>query len=184
MLFRASQDAFIKLGSTRYLERNLIDEQNLVKEPRIDASRPVDPLENRGIDNRRAQRLLHLDKALLGGDPRLLDEGVEIFTTCGLTVPVEQHALLVDGSHRLAERLGEVAPKRHRLTDRFHRCREDRIGRRELLKGETGHLHDDVVERRLKARRRRARDVIGNLIERVANGETCGDLGNRKACGL
>ena len=55
------------------------------------------------------------------------------------------------------------------------------VGHGELLKGPARHLDDDVVERRLEARRGLARDVVGDLVERVAHGQLGGDLGDREA---
>ena len=81
----------------------------------------------------------------------------------------------------LLQRLGEAAADRHRLADRFHRCREQ--GRRagELLEGEARDLHHDIVDRRLEARRRDARDVVGEFVQRVADGKLRRDLGDREA---
>ena len=55
------------------------------------------------------------------------------------------------------------------------------VGARELLEREARELDDDVVERRLEARRRRPRQVVRDLVERVADGELGGDLGDRVA---
>ena len=84
-------------------------------------------------------------------------------------------------AHRLRERLLERAADRHRLAHRLHVGREAGVGARELLEREPRPLDDDVVDRRLEARRRRARDVVGDLLERVADREPGGDLGDREA---
>ena len=55
---------------------------------------------------------------------------------------------------------------------------------RELLEGEPRHLDDDVVERRLEGGRRLPGDVVGDLVEGVADGQLGGDLGDREAGGL
>ena len=55
------------------------------------------------------------------------------------------------------------------------------LGLRELLEGEARDLGDDVVDGRLEAGRRLARDVVPDLVERVADGELGGDLGDREA---
>ena len=83
-----------------------------------------------------------------------------------------------------SERLAERAPDRHHLADRLHVRRERRVDARELLEREARPLHDDVVERRLEARGRGAGDVVGDLVERVADREPGGDLGDREAGGL
>ena len=83
---------------------------------------------------------------------------------------------------RLAERLGEVAAQGHRLADRLHGRGQRVVGRRELLEREPRDLDDDVVERRLEGRRRRAAgDVVRDLVERVADRELGGDLRDREA---
>ena len=84
-------------------------------------------------------------------------------------------------AHRLQERLGERAADPHRLADRLHLRAERRVGAGELLEREARELDDDVVERRLEARRRRAGEVVRDLVERVADRELCRDLRDRVA---
>ena len=84
-------------------------------------------------------------------------------------------------AQRLAERLAEGAPDRHHLADRLHVRRERRVDARELLEREPRPLDDHVVERRLEARGRGAGDVVGDLVERVADRQAGGDLGDREA---
>ena len=84
-------------------------------------------------------------------------------------------------AQRLGERLPERAPDRHRLADRLHVRRERRVGAGELLEREPRPLDDDVVDRRLEARRRDAGDVVVDLVERVADRQPRGDLGDREA---
>ena len=57
-------------------------------------------------------------------------------------------------------------------------------GAGELLERPPGHLGDDVVDGRLEAGRRLPGDVVGDLVERVADGELGGDLGDREPGGL
>ena len=59
-----------------------------------------------------------------------------------------------------------------------------RIGGRELLERESRHLDDDVVERGLEARRGDTRDVVGDLVETVAECELGRELGDRESGGL
>ena len=82
---------------------------------------------------------------------------------------------------RLRESLLERASDPHRLADRLHLRPERRVGARELLEREPGELDDDVVERRLEARGRRLREVVRDLVERVADCELGGDLRDRVA---
>ena len=70
-------------------------------------------------------------------------------------------------AHRLQERLGERAADAHRLADRLHLRAERAVGAGELLEGEARELDDDVVERRLEARRASCRS---------------GRSGSRRAC--
>ncbi len=80
-----------------------------------------------------------------------------------------------------AERLAERAADRHRLADRLHLRAEHGLRRRELLEREPRPLDDDVIDRRLERCRRDARDVVVELVERVADRELRGDLRDRKA---
>ena len=82
---------------------------------------------------------------------------------------------------RLEERLAEGAADAHRLAHRLHLRAQGPVGAGELLEGEAGELDDDVVERRLEAGRRRARQVVRDLVEGVADCETRGDLRDRIA---
>ena len=84
-------------------------------------------------------------------------------------------------AQRLAERLAERAADRHRLADRLHLRGQPLVGAGELLEREPRHLHDDVVERRLEAGRRGLREVVRDLVQRVADGELRGDLRDRVA---
>ncbi len=83
--------------------------------------------------------------------------------------------------HRLPPRLGERAPDPHHLADRLHLRGQAGVGAGELLECEPGQLDDDVVERRLERGRCRARYVVRDLVERVADRELRGDLGDRIA---
>ena len=85
---------------------------------------------------------------------------------------------------RLQQRLGEAAADAHDLAHRLHLGGERVVCACELLEGEAGDLHDGVVDDRLEGGRRLGRDVVGELVEPVADGEQRGDLGNREAGGL
>ena len=95
-----------------------------------------------------------------------------------LRVPVER---ALEPALRLHERLDERAADAHRLADRLHLRAERRVRAGELLEREARDLDDDVVERRLEARRRRAGQVVRDLVERVADGELRRDLRDRIA---
>ena len=63
---------------------------------------------------------------------------------------VEDRGLVLQRAQRLLQRLGEVAPDRHRLADRLHVGGQRRVGAGELLEREPRHLDHDVVQRRLE----------------------------------
>ena len=84
----------------------------------------------------------------------------------------------------LLEALGERAPDGHRLAHALHRRAEDAGGAGQLLEGPARDLRDHVVDGGLEAGRRLAGDVVGDLVERVADGQAGGDLGDREAGGL
>ena len=88
------------------------------------------------------------------------------------------------GAHGLQEGLGERPADAHRLADRLHLRPQLLVGPGELLEGEARELDDDVVERRLEARRRRPGEVVRDLVQRVPDGELGGDFGDRVAGGL
>ena len=90
-------------------------------------------------------------------------------------------AVELAGAERLPEGLAEVAPDAHRLAHRLHLRGQRAVGARELLEREAGRLHDDVVDRRLERGRRRAGDVVRDLVERVADGEAGRHLRDRVA---
>ena len=112
--------------------------------------------------------LLGVDVLELAREPR-----VEV-----LGVPGE---LALEAALRLHERLAERAADAHRLADRLHLRPEARVGAGELLEREARDLHDDVVERRLEARGRRAGQVVRDLVERVADRQLRRDLRDRVA---
>ena len=58
------------------------------------------------------------------------------------------------------------------------------LGAGELLEGEARPLDHHVVDRRLEGGRRLARDVVVDLLQRVAHRQPGGDLGDREAGGL
>ncbi len=84
-------------------------------------------------------------------------------------------------TQRLLQGFAERAPDRHGFADRLHRGREHRLRAREFLEGEARNLGDDIVDRRLEGRRGQAPgDVVGDLVQRVADGELGRDLGDRE----
>ena len=168
-----------RLGGA-HLHRHVVDARELTDEPRVDLRRLEDLLLGGAAPDRAHQ----LQVAVLGRRAHRLEQLGDPVGGRLVAVPREGHVALVDRTHRLAERFLEVAGERHRLADRLHRRRQRRVGARELLEREARHLRDDVVDRRLEARRRRLRDVVLDLVERVAERELRRDLRDREAGGL
>jgi hypothetical protein len=83
-------------------------------------------------------------------------------------------------AQRLLERLLERAADRHRFADAFHLRHQRVVGFGELFEREPRNLRDDVVDRRLEAGLRFARDVVGQFVQPIADGQLGGDLRDRK----
>ena len=98
---------------------------------------------------------------------------------------VEAVVAELEAAQSLVDRFLKRAPDRHRFADRFHLCRKPRIRPREFLEGEARDLGDHVIDRRLeRGRSRAAGDIVLELVQRVADRQFGGDLGNREAGGL
>src|SRR5262245_41591063 len=87
----------------------------------------------------------------------------------------------LERTHALQERFLEGSTDGHRFPDRLHLRRQRAIGLRELLEIPARNLDDDVIDRRLERGWRDARDVVGDLVEVVAQRKLGCDLGDRKA---
>ena len=74
--------------------------------------------------------------------------------------------------------------QRHRLTNRFHLCRERGIGTMKFFKGKSRNLDDNVVDRGFKGGLCHLGNVIGNFIEGIPDGQFCRNFRNRKSGGL
>ena len=68
------------------------------------------------------------------------------------------------------ERLFEGPADRHGLADRLHRRSQRRVGSRKFFKSKTRDLRNDIINGRLKARRREPRDIVAQFIESIADG--------------
>ena len=90
----------------------------------------------------------------------------------------------LEAADAFAERLLEGAADRHHFADRLHLRAEHRLGAGELLELPARDLDHDVVDGRLEAGGRHARDVVLDLVEAVADGQFRRDLGDREAGGL
>ena len=152
-----------------------------------------DPFEEPGVDlaafvdlfdaHAQAHRLRHLEQAI---GRRLADRGAQHVVVVAEAKPVDLDLVEpveagLERAQRLLQRFRKGAADRHRFADRLHRRRQRRLGAGKLLEGEARNFRDDVIDRRLeRGRRRAAGDVVGDLVERVADSELGGDLGDRK----
>ena len=84
-------------------------------------------------------------------------------------------------AQRLLQAFLEIAADRHHLADRFHRSRQLGFRALELLEGEARDLGDDIIDSRLERRRGGAGDLVGDLVERVADRQLGRDAGDGKA---
>ncbi len=141
-----------------------------------------EPLQPEEVGSR--ERLGVADRLEPAEDPvkLALEERVDILRYIDERLPRRRGTgVELAGAERLEVRLGERPADPHRLADRLHLRSQSPISARELLEGEARELHDDVVERRLEARGCRPRQVVRDLVERVADGEPRGDLRDRVA---
>ena len=156
------------------------DVLQLLDEPRIDLAGIVDLL----VVDAEPERLRDFQQPVgRGGAEGFADDVLVV----ALAEPLEGDVVeagqaRLHRAQRLLQRLREGAADGHGLAHRFHRGGEHRLRARELLEGEARDLGHHIVDGRLEARRRGAAgDVVGELVERVADGELGGDLGDGKA---
>ena len=84
----------------------------------------------------------------------------------------------------LHQRFFEGAADGHHLAHRFHLRPERVVSAGKLFELPLGNLDDDVIDGGLEASRSFARDVVGDFVERIADGEPGGDFGDGKAGGF
>ncbi len=84
----------------------------------------------------------------------------------------------------LHQRFLEGAADGHHFAHRLHLRAQRVVGAGKLFELPLGNLDDHVIDGGLEAGRSFARDVVGNLVERVADGEPGGDFGDGKSGGL
>ena len=94
---------------------------------------------------------------------------------------VQAHLRPPDGLHQRHLKAGGDG---HDLAGGLHLGTQLAAGVGKLIEGPLGHLHHNVVQRGLKAGTGLAGDVVFDLVQRVAQGDLGGDLGNRIAGGL
>ena len=159
------------------------DLADVLQKPRIDLRERMDLIHGHVHPERLAeipQPLGVRGLQLLLDQPRFLLQA----SLAGRNLFFEAVRVDLQGAHSFLQGLLKGAPDRHSLADRFHLRGEDVFGLGELFESEARHLDHNVVDGRLETRGRLAGDIVGNLVERVADGEFGRDLGDRKAGGL
>ena len=157
--------------------RDLLDHlRDLVDEPRVDPTGERDLLHRAPAPQRRLDEV----QAVLARRGDRLEEAVDGAGQRARRRAAEVGVGTLERAPGLAQRLLEGAADRHHLAHGLHRRVELRVGLGELLEREPRHLHHDVVERRLERGERHAGDVVGDLVERVPDGEQRRDLGDRE----
>ena len=97
---------------------------------------------------------------------------------------MERHetvAFDLQGTDRFLKGLFEGSPDGHRLPDRLHLGGQGRIGPGKFLEGKPRDLQHHIVDRRLERSLGHPCDVIGDLIQGIADRELGGDLGDRES---
>ena len=179
MALGVSQQFLSQLRGATNFVGDLVDEFDLVEEPRVNVGRFM----NLRVCCPRPQCELYFIEATVTRHAHLLKEPGNVNAVLARR-PGKSGTALFDASECLLQGFGEIAADRHRLSDALHRRGQRLIRIGELLEREPRHLHDDVIQRRFKCGRRFASDVVGDLIERVPNGKFRGDLGDREASGF
>ena len=87
-------------------------------------------------------------------------------------------------THAFEERFFERPPDGHHFSDRLHLRPQRRIRPGKFLKGPFRNFHDDVIEHGFEGGGSLLRNVVWNLIERIADGEFRGDFRDGKPCCL
>ena len=90
----------------------------------------------------------------------------------------------LDGGDRLHHGRLKAVANAHHLAGSHHLGTQRLVGVDELIKGPLRILDHDVVQRRLKAGAGLAGDIIGDLVQRIADGDLGGHLGNGVTGGL
>ena len=156
------------------------DVLELLQEPAVDLAGGIDLV----VADAEAQGLGHFQDPVRGrrADGRL--DGVAVVALAeALDIDlVEAGEAGLQRAQRLLQGFREGAADGHGLAHGLHRRGQRRLGAGEFFEGEARDLGDHVVDGRLEGGRRRAAgDVVGDLVEGVADGELGRDLGDREA---
>ena len=183
-LLRATQRGGVDGRERKFPQRllHLVQLAQLVQEPRVDL-REIEDLRD-GVAG--AESVAEKVDALGVGRAEFLPDGFVVghlvATVLAAAAPAARAGL--ERTQAFLERLLERAADGHGLTDGLHRGGERGVGAEKFLEREARDLRDDVVDGRLEARGGQPRDVIAQLVERVADGELGGDLRDGETGGL
>ena len=151
---------------------------HLVEEPPVDLGDAVDGL----VVDAALEGLVDAEDALCVLHIHMLHDLLIAQLLEGL-VGQSVHSQL-DGGDGLHHGSLEAVADAHDLAGGHHLGAQRLVGVDELIKGPLRVLDHDVVQRRLEAGAGLAGDVVGDLVQRVANGDLGGHLGDGIACGL
>jgi len=151
--------------------------RNLIEEPRVDLRDVVHLFHARALP----KRMAHVQQGVPMGHLQALAHRVRVRVRA---VGPEARVADLQALPGLLQALVEGTADGHDLADRFHLCGEFFVDPLEFVEVEAGNFGHYVVERGLEAGARVAGDLVGQLVERVADGELGGDLRNRVAGGL
>ena len=159
------------VAKARQLFFELDDLDQVIEKPRVDTGQIVDLVDRHTFFN----GVSEIPDALRSRDGQFGANIVlaRLFARSPQVLAVASKAETADfqAPQRLLERFLERPPDGHRLADALHLRGQDRIGFREFLEGKTRNLRNDVVDRRLEAGDRLLRNVVGQFVQAVADGQ-------------
>src|SRR5208283_1550132 len=156
------------------LQLHVVNLFELVEEPGIDRGHLRDLLDRMPLAN----GVLHVGQALGMRSDQALCENF------GLDF-MRPHALArIERANSLLQGFFEGAADGHHFADGFHLRPKRFVGAGEFFELPLRNFYDDIVERGLEASWSLTRDVVGNLVERIADGKLGGNFRNRETRGL
>ena len=162
------------LGQGAVLQRHfhIGEVLQLVQKPPVDLGDVVDSV----VRHATLEGFVHAEGALGVLHMQMLDDflGRELFKVGqGHCVQTQ-----LGGGNRLHHGVFKAVADRHNLAGRHHLGTQRLVGVDELVKRPFGVFYNDVVQRRLKAGAGFAGDIVGDLVQRVAEGDLGGNLGD------
>ena len=159
-------------GDRRLAHHQVLD---LGQEPGIDARNPGDLLDGHA----EAERVRHVKDAIRSRLRKLVRQAaIPGVRRLRVQYRIQARHARFQAPERFLERLLESAPDRHHFAHRLHLGGEAIRHLAELLEREPGNLRDDVVDGGLEGCRRDTGDVVGEFVQRIADGELGGHLRN------